>query len=65
MNKKKDFKVITVKDLKEFISKHDDDTKICVKYLGKNFPAHLIQECTYSNWNDDKETEKFKGILIR
>lgn len=65
MNKKQDFKAIAVKDLKEFISKYDDDTKICVKYLGENFPVHLIQECTYCNWNDNNKTEKFKGILIR
>lgn len=55
------FKGITVKQLKEFLSKYDDDSEIIVYVFNEDSVARSIKEFTYHYYNDDEEIQ---GIII-
>ncbi|WP_370835542.1 hypothetical protein [Clostridium tertium] len=56
-----DFKGITVKQLKEFLNKYDDNSEVVVYVFNEDSPVRSIKEFTYHYYNND---EKVKGIII-
>lgn len=61
----KKFRGISASDLIKILSGVEPETKICIEILGDNFPAKVIGECIYYDWENGKKVQENKGILIR